>query len=153
MNTKERESFKLELAAAARRFKKPALRKLSRKLFKLYQSANALVKETPDLAFWRDLISDQWQALYHEEARRARVAAEVADKGEILFITFHPRSSLYCRQDYTVRTPHRLIEFKFYSADIKLRNGPQDSFLKDFNEANGLRLGAYGSERIKEKAA
>ena len=141
MNTKEREFFNLELAEAARRLKKPALRKLARKFFKLYQSADALVKETPDLAFWRDLICAQWRAFYHEEDRRALVEAEHKDAGEILFTTFHPRSRYSWRPNYTVRTPHRLIEFKDYQDEpfIRLRAGRQDYFLKDFNEANGIK--------------
>jgi hypothetical protein len=141
MNTKERESFKLELATAARRLKKPALRKLSRKFYKLLRDADAIVKETPDLAFWKGLINDQWTALYEEVDRRALVEAEHKDAGEILFTTFHPRSRYSWRPNYTVRTPHRLIEFKDYHDEpfILLRDGRQDYFLKDFNEANGIK--------------
>ena len=117
------------------RLKGPQLRKLMRCLSRLTAELRGQGVEP-----LRDYFSLAWLECHEETKRREIAAAERKDNGRVLFTVFHGRKYGWETQAVTIRTPHRLIEHKWYQdAGPYVSVAEPEKWLHDFRKANGIK--------------
>jgi len=76
-------------------------------------------------------VTELWLALSRVREQRAMKEAEAADKGEILWMLFKPRDSVFGSRNTLTRTPNRMIRDEYFSMPAQTHLADREAAYED----------------------